>query len=640
MSAKPRIQVFLKNLTDEKAAEVARRMPFLKRDFKVGITYIEAADAGEGAFADSGLPLTHVEIPPLPPDDLMNHLEAFEGAFKEEVPDAVMAALPGPEAAAFLIAARAAGVPVVLAEFDDQPALISSLEELSALYMADLILPATRNLQRELTRALPTLAGRFGNLLPHSADTTYIQLTKEDRQRLRQKLGVDQDAKMITMISPFDRRRDHDTLIDACHLLKKKGHDFILLLVGEGPQRLAMAEKVRNLELHDRVAMIDDPEEHPESNITRLDIHCATDIFCLSTHFEGNNIPLLEAMAQGLAICGTDVAGINDLIRDERSGRLAKPGDAESLAEALEYLLAQEKTRKKLGSVARKSVENRCNLNQFMPVLVKTLKTRLKEFFPDPKSGKKPKQHDGEQGRQYLKLQKKIRTLWTSPAPNFGIQQAADLLDGFPLHTQVDLLEKLCEVQAEPGPLALFVRPLEKVLADRFYEHIPLLDMRLLDKLASFYIDLNYTEGARKLIERIESGAAAHLFRYHSACNRFAGLRVHARLSQLYGFTGETEKREFYRLEMWEYMRPAAEDTQAWFHQQNAAFLEALGELRLAARELQKDSLGSVQVLAGLPVAHPIPAPKPEVAASRLKSPALKAPQRKPEERQAELAEK
>jgi glycosyltransferase involved in cell wall biosynthesis len=624
VSAKPRIQVFLKNLKDEKAVEAARWMPFLKRDFKVGITYISDADTGEGVFADSGLPLTAVEIPPLPPDDLISHLEAFSQAIKEDTPDAVLASIPGPESAAFLIAARAAGVSVVLAHFDDQPSLISTLEELSALYMSDLVLPATRNLQREIIRALPTLSDRIGHLLPHSADTTYIQLTKEDRQRLRQKLGVDQEAKMITMIAPFDRRRDHDTLIDACQLLKKRGHDFILLLVGDGPERNRIAEKICFLELHDRVAMMDDLGDH-------LDILCATDIFALISHFEGNNVPLLEAMAQGLALAGTDVNGINDLIRDERSGKLSKPGDAESLTEALHYLLAQEKTRKKLGSVARKSVENRCNLNQFMPVLVKTLKTRLKEFFPDAKTGRKAKSRNGHLGRQYLKLQKEIRTLWTSPAANFGIQQAADMLDGFPLHTQVDLLEKLCEVRAEPGPLALFIRPLEKVLADRFYEHIPLLEMRLMDKLAAFYIELAYGEGARKLIERIEASARQHLFRYQFACNRFSGLRAQARLSQLYGFTGEVEKREFYRLEMWEYMRPRTEAQEAWFHQQNAVFLEALGELRLAARELQKDTMGTIPVLPGLPVAYPIPDLEPEMPARRLKSPAHKAPRRQAE---------
>ncbi len=636
MNTKPRIQVFLKNLTDEKAAEVARRMPFLKKDFKVGITYLRSPQTGEGAFADSGIPLTAIEVAPLPPDDLLNHLEAFNAAFKEELPEAAMAALPGPEAAAFLIAARAAGVPLVLAEFDDQPCLISSLEELSALFFSDMILPATRNVQHALTKALPALAKRVERMLPHSADTTYIQLTKDDRRRLRQNLRVDTELKMITMIAPFDRRRDHDTLLDACALLKQRGHEFVLMLVGEGPERDRLAEKVYALRLQDQVAIMDDPEDH-------TDILCATDIFALSTHFEGNFIPLLEAMAQGLAIAATDVPGINDLIRDQRSGRLAKTKDAESFYQALVDLLAQEKTRKKLGSVARKCIENRGNLNQFMPPFAKMLKTRLKEFEelqPVGKKGSRKKGRDGNLGRQYIKLQKEIRELWTNPAPGFGLAQAADLLDGFPLHTQVDLLEKLCEVHTEPGPLALFVRPLEKVLADRFYEHIPLLEMRLLEKLAGFYIELGYREGAEKLIERLEEVDRDELSRYHFSCNRFSGLRAHARLSQLYDFIGNADRRDFFRLEMWEYMRPPQGEPEAYFHQQNAAFMESLGEIKLAARELQKDTLGSVQLMGPMPVARLAPEEKRTAKKPRVKSRPLRMASRPVRQSTAELAEK
>jgi glycosyltransferase involved in cell wall biosynthesis len=606
VNAKPRIQIFLQNLFDEKAVETARRMPYVKRDFKVGVTHLNSTTrSGSGAFQDSGIPLTPVEAPLLPPDDLLNLIEAFYASMKSDPPDIAMAALPGPEAAAFLIAARAAGAAQLIAEFDDQPALISCLEELTALHFCDLILPATRNLQRALTLALPHLADRAKNMLPHSADTTYIQLTKEDRRRLRQNLHVDPDSKLITMIAPFDQRRDHDTLIDACAVLKKRGYDFVLLLVGEGPERHRIAEKVYSLQMEERVTILDDPGDH-------LDILCATDIFALCTHFEGNNIPMLEAMAQGLAIAATDVPGINDLIRDQRSGRLGKPRDPESFAQALIDLLAQEKIRKKLGSVARKTVENRSNLNHFMPAFLKLVKTRFKELSAGAprkadspgKSRKKPVK-DGQLGRQYIKMQKEIRALWTSAAPDFGIAQAADLLDGFPIHTQVDLLEKLCAVKLESGPPALFVRPVEKVLADRFYEKMPLLEMRLLEKLAAFYIELSYLEGVEKIREAMVQNAQKELFRYHFSRNRFAAIRAYARLSQLCAFTGQNDHRDFFRLEMWEFMRDREEAPEVYFHQQNAALLESLGEIKLAARELQKDALGTVEMLQSIPVARP-----------------------------------
>jgi len=595
VSSKPRLQVFLQNLHDEKAEEVARRMPFLKKDFKVGVTYINRKHETEGVFADSGIPLMGVDVEPLPPDDPFKFVRAVLPLLKEDAPDIAMAALPDPEAGAFLIAARAANVPFIVAEVDDQPSLISSFEELTSLYFCDLILPATRNLQRILTQALPDLSKKIGNLLPHSADTTYIQLTKEDRRRLREQLRVDTELKMITMIAPFDRRRDYDTLIEACALVKQRGHDFILLLVGDGPERRRIAEKVCALRLEDQVTIIDDPGDH-------IDILCATDIFALCTHFEGNSIPLIEAMAQGLAIAGTDVPGINDLIRDERSGRLAEPKKAESFAQALIDLLAQEKTRKKLGSVARKCIENRGNLNQFMPPFINALKKRIKEFSASEEGKKKARRNPGF---QYVNLQEKIRQLWQNPDSDFGLAQAADLMDGYPINVQVDVLEKLCYTPLETTPLASFVRPLEKVLSGHYLIQFPLLEMRLYEKLAAFYIDLGYVEGAEKLIESLEKDVGRELFRYHFACNRFSGLRAHVRLSQLHSFVGHQDRRDFYRLELREFLRDNGLEENDHFHQQNAACLERLGEVKLALREMQKDALGTMQIYPGVPVARP-----------------------------------
>ncbi|MCX6640229.1 MAG: glycosyltransferase family 4 protein [bacterium] len=588
MNRKPRIQIFLKNLSDDKAAEVARRMPFLKRDFRVGVTHNSSAVTDEGAFADSGIPLTAVEVAPLPPDDLLNYMRAFIASLQEDLPDAVMAALPDGESAAFLIAAKSIGVPLVIAELDDQPSLISSFEEISALHFCDVILPAARNLQRVLMQMSPELTGKISTLLPHSADTTYIQQTKEDRRRHRLNLNVDTDLKMITMIAAFDRRRDYDTLLDACALLKQQGHEFIVLLVGDGPERRRITEKVYALRLGEQVTIIDDPGDH-------ADILCATDIFALSTHLEGNSTPLIEAMAHGLAIAATDVPGISDLIRDGRSGKLAAPKNPESMAQALVDLLAQEKIRKKLGSVARKCIDNRGNLNQFMPAFISTLKKKLKEINPESKPAGY-KQSLSETSRQYVYLQERIRELIDDTEVNFGISQAADLLDGYPINVQVDILEKLCRVPVEAGPLAMFVRPLEKVLSDRYLDALPFLEMRLFEKLAAFYIELGYVEGAEKLMERMEANIQKELFRYLFANQRFSGIRAIVRLAQLYDFVGQKDRRDFYRLELREFLQSNPVELNVHFHQQNAVFLESLGELKLAMREMQKDSLGPIHL--------------------------------------------
>lgn len=599
MSVKQKIEVFLRNLHDEKAVEIARRMPFLKNEYTVGVTYVEKGDDSEGVFADSGVSLTYVELPALPPDDVFSYIGSFQDNFGSKPPKFVMASLPDPVAAAFIIAAKSAGVPTAVVEFDDEPSLISSFEELTALHLADLYLPATRNLQRSLTFSLPQLRKKVGNLLPHSADTTYIQLTKEDRYRLRQQLRVATEPKMITMIAPFDRRRDHDTLIEACALLKERGQDFILLLVGDGPERIRIAEKVYALRMEDQVTIMDDPEEH-------TDILCATDIFALCTHFEDNSVPMIEAMAQGLAIAGTDVPGINDLIRDERSGRLAKPKDAESFAEALTDLLAQEKIRKKLGSVARKCIENRGNLNQFMPALISALKRIQKDYKTVEKEngGTHP---SVDLSQKYITLQQRVREMLEQAQDDKELSAVADYMDGFPIDIQVDVLEKMCAIPVDSAPLAMFVRPVEKVLSERTYKSFPMLELRLLETLAAFYIDLGYAEGAEKVIENMEAFVAEDIIQYRFTRNRFSAIRALVRLSQLYEFSGHKNRRDHYKLELWEYMRTTEANGNQYFHQQNAACLEALGETKMALREMQKDALGAIRIHPDMPTAYQIP---------------------------------
>ncbi|TKJ42314.1 hypothetical protein CEE37_01140 [candidate division LCP-89 bacterium B3_LCP] len=596
MSSKLKMQVFLPTLHDEKAAEVARRMPFLKKEFKVGVTCLSSDEPGEGAFADSGITLTGLDVDPIPPDDPYNFMKVMTQQLQDDLPKIAMASLPSPAGAAFLIAAKASGVPLVVAEIDDQPSLLSSFEELSALYFSDLLLPASRNLQRVITQTLPQIAERVGNLLPHSADTTYIQLTKEDRHRLRKDLRVDTDLKMVTMIAPFDRRRDHDTLLDACALLKQRGQKFVLMLVGEGPERRRIAEKIYALRLEDQVSIMDDPGDH-------IDILCATDIFALSTHFEDNSTPLIEAMAQGLAIAATDVPGINDLLRNGRSGRLAKARDAESFASALKDLLAQEKIRKKLGSVARKCIENRSNLTQFMPQFIGTLRKKLKDST-DKKNKQISEPNNSQSATRYLELQESVRNLNSIDDPQSGIAQVGDLMDGFPVNVQVDILEKLCTVPITTGPLTMFVRPLEKVLSDGFFEHMPLLEMRLFQRLCVFYMDLEYAEGAEKLIENMEENVKKALFRYHFSCNRFSGIRAHVRLAQLYQFASKKDLRDHYRLELWEYLKSGTESTDSVFHHQNAYVLESLGEAKLAKREMQLTGMDTIQIGASVPIAQ------------------------------------
>jgi glycosyltransferase involved in cell wall biosynthesis len=60
------------------------------------------------------------------------------------------------------------------------------------------------------------------------------------------------------------------------------------------------------------------------------------DVFCLPSMMEGVPVVLMEAMARGLPVVATQITGIGELVEDQTSGLLVRPGRADLLADALE----------------------------------------------------------------------------------------------------------------------------------------------------------------------------------------------------------------------------------------------------------------------------------------------------------------
>jgi len=78
-------------------------------------------------------------------------------------------------------------------------------------------------------------------------------------------------------------------------------------------------------------------------------------IYVLCSKYEGNPKTILEAMSCGLAVIGTDVPGIRDIISDGENGLLV-PEDSSALRKAIQNLFADESLRHKLGANARKTI--------------------------------------------------------------------------------------------------------------------------------------------------------------------------------------------------------------------------------------------------------------------------------------------
>ena len=82
-----------------------------------------------------------------------------------------------------------------------------------------------------------------------------------------------------------------------------------------------------------------------------------SDVFALSSRWEGVPLSVIEAMAAARPVVATRVGGNEELIEDGRSGLLLPAEDAEALAQALLALLPDPARRQAMGQAARQRVQ-------------------------------------------------------------------------------------------------------------------------------------------------------------------------------------------------------------------------------------------------------------------------------------------
>ncbi len=156
----------------------------------------------------------------------------------------------------------------------------------------------------------------------------------------------------LIMVARFNEQKDQTTLLQALSLLERDGtqRDFHVDLVGSGPDFDRLQTLARELELGSRVSFLGDRHDVPQLLV-------ASQVFILSTHYEGLPISIMEAMRAGLPVIATDVSGIKEEVEHGENGLLTPHRDASALARALDTLIQDAPRREGMGKAARQKFE-------------------------------------------------------------------------------------------------------------------------------------------------------------------------------------------------------------------------------------------------------------------------------------------
>lgn len=156
------------------------------------------------------------------------------------------------------------------------------------------------------------------------------------------------------MLAPW---KGFEELIAAFALLRTRGRDARLVILGEGPDRAKLEAQVAALDLADRVRL-------PGHAANPLKYFARADVFALSSRVEGMPNVLVEAMMCGCTVVATDCpTGPRELLQGGRFGYLVAPRDpaalADGIAAALDRPIAPAVTAEAIRPFHRQAVLDR-----------------------------------------------------------------------------------------------------------------------------------------------------------------------------------------------------------------------------------------------------------------------------------------
>lgn len=162
---------------------------------------------------------------------------------------------------------------------------------------------------------------------------------------------LDKTLHKIVTVGRMTEQKNHKMLINAFKKIHDKYPNYQLFIYGDGPLRNELIEIIKNLDLESCVFL------PGVSNDIHKDIS-DSEMFVLSSNFEGLSNALMEAMLMGLPVISTNCAGSDEIIVNNQNGLLVPVGNELELINAIQRLIEDKDLCNFIGNNARKAMHS------------------------------------------------------------------------------------------------------------------------------------------------------------------------------------------------------------------------------------------------------------------------------------------
>jgi N-acetyl-alpha-D-glucosaminyl L-malate synthase BshA len=181
----------------------------------------------------------------------------------------------------------------------------------------------------------------------------FIDPAVYDRSRYEPQLReqIDAGRKVLIHISnfrPVKRVRD----VVAIHARVTREIPSVLVMVGDGPDRVLAEQEARELGVADSVFFLGKLE-------SVAPLLASSDLFLLPTQSESFGLSALEALATGVPVVGVNAGGLPEVVRDGETGALCSAGDVEGMAGAAVDILGDSERWRTMSELAAADARQR-----------------------------------------------------------------------------------------------------------------------------------------------------------------------------------------------------------------------------------------------------------------------------------------
>jgi glycosyltransferase involved in cell wall biosynthesis len=181
------------------------------------------------------------------------------------------------------------------------------------------------------------------------AATTDVSTSERDCLRA-EVCGLPPNAKVLGYVGRLARQKRILDLLWVIVLLKDVDPNFYLVFVGDGPERDALEQFARDMNIEQNVKFLGHRQDIPA-------LLPLFDVFLLASDFEGMSNSVMEAMAASLPVVASDITANRELVFDGVTGYLFPVGDRTACARAILFLFEQPERAQRMGIAGRQRME-------------------------------------------------------------------------------------------------------------------------------------------------------------------------------------------------------------------------------------------------------------------------------------------